>query len=419
MASRLGYLVPEFPAQTHIWIWRDMHFLESYSVELFVISTRRPPPLLVTHTWSPEAIRRTYYLYPISVGAASAALWEALRAGPGGWYRCLKAIAAAEGVSPLQRLRLFGLCLIGASVVTIARKNGVRHIHVHSCADAANVVMFAHLLSPKLTYSLTLHGPLRDYGPNQKQKWKHAQFCIVNTRLQLDDVQANVNECMPRRVEIGVIGIDQKTFKRSRPYVPWRGEGPAIIFCCARLNMAKGHDDLLRAVCMVRQRGIHAELRIAGEDDSGTGEVRKMLGDLMDELAMRPYVTLLGAQPEEVVIEELQNAHIFSMASWQEPLGMSTMEAMSMGVPVVVTGAGGVREFISDGADGLLVEPRNPEQLANALERLLRDPELAIRLGAAGRARIAASYEPTRTARIILGLAGLIDDRDFKPVYRS
>jgi glycosyltransferase involved in cell wall biosynthesis len=276
--------------------------------------------------------------------------------------------------------------------------------------------MFAHLLYPSLTYSLTLHGPTWAYGPNQKQKWMHARFCIVNTRLQLEDVKENVSECMPRRVEIGVIGIDQTTFKRSRPYAPWRGEGPARIFCCARLNIGKAHDDLIRAVWMLRQRGTPAELRIAGEDDSTTGYVRNILGDLMDELGMRPYVTLLGAQPEEAVMEELQDAHVFSMASWREPLGMSTMEAMSMEVPVVVMSGGGVPEFVTDGADGLLVEPKNIGQLADAIDRLLHDPELAIRLSAAGRKRIAASFEPTRTARIILGSTGLIDDCEFTPI---
>jgi colanic acid/amylovoran biosynthesis glycosyltransferase len=298
----------------------------------------------------------------------------------------------------------------------MARKNGFDHVHIHSSADSAHIVMFAHLLYPSLTYSLTLHGPTWAYGPNQKQKWMHARFCIVNTRLQLEDVKENVSECMPRRVEIGVIGIDQTTYKRSRPYAPWRGEGPARIFCCARLNIGKAHDDLIRAVWMLRQRGTPAELRIAGEDDSTTGYVRNILGDLMDELGMRPYVTLLGAQPEEAVMEELQDAHVFSMASWREPLGMSTMEAMSMEVPVVVMSGGGVPEFVTDGADGLLVEPKNIGQLADAIDRLLHDPELAIRLSAAGRKRIAASFEPTRTARIILGSTGLIDDCEFTPI---
>jgi glycosyltransferase involved in cell wall biosynthesis len=416
MAGRLGYLVPEFPGQTHIWIWRDMRFLEQFGVELFVISTRRPPPLLVTHTWSPHAIGRTHYLYPIPVRALFAAIWEVLRAGPRAWYRCLKAIAVAQGLAPRKRLRLVGLCLIGGRVVRMARKNAFSHVHIHSCADSAHIVMFAHLIYPSLTYSLTLHGPTWAYGPNQKQKWMHARFCIVNTRLQLKDVEENVNECMPPRVEIGVIGIDQSTFKRNRPYAPWRGEGPARVFCCARLNTGKAHDDLIRAIWMLRERGVPAELRIAGEDDSKTGFVRKMLGDLMDELGMRPYVTLLGAQPEEVVMEELQNAHVFSMASWREPLGMSTMEAMSMEVPVVVMSGGGVPEFITDGADGLLVEPKNIDQLADTLGRLLHDPELAIRLSTAGRKRIAACFEPTRTARIILGSTGLIDDREFKPI---
>src|SRR5205823_3125619 len=112
--------------------------------------------------------------------AARAAI-ELVRANPFGWGRCLAPIARAQGLDPKRRARILALAIIGAELAALARSEGFNHVHVHSCADAAHVALFAHLLSG-LTYSITLHGPLDDYGPNQREKWRHAAFAVVITR---------------------------------------------------------------------------------------------------------------------------------------------------------------------------------------------------------------------------------------------
>src|SRR5688500_4371709 len=108
------------------------------------------------------------------------AIIDTLRAGPLAWWRILRAAKRAGGLSLPQRLRLLAMTLVAAKLLRISRRQGWTHIHVHSCADAANVAMLASLLSRKLAYSLTLHGPqLETYGPNQPQKWRHARFALV------------------------------------------------------------------------------------------------------------------------------------------------------------------------------------------------------------------------------------------------
>jgi colanic acid/amylovoran biosynthesis glycosyltransferase len=403
----IGFFAPEFPGQTHIWIWRDISHFQELGVEPALISTRMPPKALICHTWTDEAVRMTSYLSPVRPVALLGMLWELTRAGPARWRKCLGACIRAEGLSPAKRLRMAGLALMGAEVVRLARNRGFRHVHVHSCADSANIAMFAHLISG-LSYSLTLHGPLRDYGPNQKQKWEHAAFCIVNTRQQLEEVQDQLRDHLPPHIDIAVIGIDQRRFARAQPYQPWQGSGPCRVFSCGRLNAVKGHDDLIRAIALLRQRGLDVRLNIAGEDDSGNGSVRRMLQSMIGDLGLDGVVTLLGVLSEERVIRELLDAHVFALASWAEPLGMATMEAMSACLPVVVTGAGGVREFIDDNVQGLLVEPKSPVQMADGIERVLRDSALASCLADAGKRRIATDFERLRTARIVLERAGLI-----------
>jgi glycosyltransferase involved in cell wall biosynthesis len=81
-------------------------------------------------------------------------------------------------------------------------------------------------------------------------------------------------------------------------------------------------------------------------------------------------------------------AEIFVMPSRLEPFGIVVLEAWDAGRPVVATDRGGTSEFVTDGEDGLLVDPNDLAALAGALDRLADDPALARRLGRAGRAQV-------------------------------
>lgn len=399
MEFRIGYLVPEFPGQTHILFWREISALEDLGIEIDLVSTKRPPPQIMSHTWTLAAQRRTTYLFPPYQHLIGIFL-ELIRSGPGGWFRCLGVIANAKRVSLPGKLRLFALAFIGAELSSLARNRGWRHVHVHSCADAANIAMFASLLS-QLSYSITLHGPLNDYGPNQEQKWRFAKFAVVITQKLYGEVSKRLAGHLPDQVEIAPMGVDCSAFNRQAPYQPWDGDSPCRIFSCGRLNRGKGHADLITAINILRQRGIEAELEIAGEDEQGGTGYRQELEKLIQQLDLTHSVRLLGAVSEDIVRESLEKAHVFALASLREPLGVAIMEAMTMAVPVVVTGAGGVKELVDDGVNGLLVEPHSPELLATSIARLLADRELSVSLGKAGREKVTQSFHSDRSAKVL------------------
>jgi glycosyltransferase involved in cell wall biosynthesis len=262
------------------------------------------------------------------------------------------------------------------------------------------VALFAHLIGG-VPYSLTLHGPLEDYGPNQRMKWRHAAFAIVITRKLLGEVRAALDGATPPYIEVAPMGVDVGGFHRSAAYQPWDGRGPLRIFCCGRLNPCKGHDDLIRAVGLLRTAGIDAHLQIAGADDS-LGRYLPVLEKLIQDLGLTDAVALLGAVPESTVRQGLEESHIFALASLHEPLGVAIMEAMAMELPVVVTKAGGVPELVDDGIDGILVEPHNPSDLAGGLERVARDGDLARRLSSAARVKVQTSFQSDQSARVLL-----------------
>jgi colanic acid/amylovoran biosynthesis glycosyltransferase len=398
--TAIGYFIPEFPGQTHIFFWRERKQLQAMGLRPDLVSTHRPPRRLVSHTWSESAAQETAYLFPPSAGQVVGALAELLRAGPSGWIGCLRAIAAADVTCLTARLRLLGLVFVGAELAWCARARGWRHVHVHSCANAANIGMFARLLSG-LSYSLTLHGGLHDYGPNQKNKWRHAAFGIVITRRLKADLEDTLKGFLPPVIKLAPMGVDMEVLKRAHPYEPWSGSGPFRLFSCGRLNPCKGHDDAVRALALLRRQGIDGHLTIAGQDDTHGCTYRSMLDSLIQELDLAGRIHLLGAVAEDIVRRELERSHAFVLASLHEPLGVAIMEAMAMGIPVVVTREGGVPELVQHDVDGLLVDARAPEQIAAALARLATDPELAQRLGAAGRQTVADRFHSGVSARAI------------------
>jgi glycosyltransferase involved in cell wall biosynthesis len=126
-----------------------------------------------------------------------------------------------------------------------------------------------------------------------------------------------------------------------------------------------------------------------------------MLGKEIAELKLSERVKLLGAVSEERVREGLEKSHVFALASLHEPLGVAIMEAMAMEMPVVATRAGGVPELIDERIDGILVEPRNRQDLARGLETVARDADLARKLAAAAREKVTRSFQSDQSAKVL------------------
>ncbi|MTH80083.1 exopolysaccharide biosynthesis GT4 family glycosyltransferase EpsE [Paracoccus aestuariivivens] len=392
---RLGYLIPQFPGQTHIFFWRELQALQEKGVEPVLLSTRPPPQGLVSHEWSTDAAASTTYLAqpsPMS-GLSGIARFPA------------QDYAALKG-QPFSFARDMMLSMPAADrLVKTAKERGIDHVHVHSCGRAALIAAMAYRMGgPR--YSLTLHGPLEDYGPGQHYKWRYAQFATIITRKLLDEVGSALADSLPSRVEVQAMGVDTNRLKRIDPWVPPAPDSQIRITSCGRLNRIKGHQDLLEAVALLRGQGHDVDLTIAGEDDDGGSGFRSVLQARITELGLDRAVTLLGAVSEAEVHRQLLSTHIFALASWHEPLGVALMEAMSCEVPTIGTAAGGVAELITHGEHGLLVPPRNPEALADAILRLVNDPDLARRLASAGRERVVSKFGAAAGAETLVRLIG-------------
>ena len=388
----LGYLVPQFPGQTHNFFWREIAELEQRGVDVHLLSTQPPPIGLIAHDWSNDAIQRTTYLVSKNpLNMVRAAIKQP-------WGTFLKQIRIDGGALAKD----IAICLPAATRLLIyCRTHRLDHIHVHSCARAALIAKIAkHMGGP--SYSLTLHGPMSDYGVGQPLKWRDARFATIITRKLEAEAKAQLGTDLPDSIYIRPMGVDTDVLKRTAAYEPPGPNEPLRIFSCARLNIVKGHQDAMQAVFNLREQGIDVQLEIAGEDDAGGGGYRQILTAKIEELGLQNNVTLLGAIDADAVKSKLLNAHLFVLASWHEPLGVAYMEAMSCGVPTIGTNAVGVTEMIKSGETAILVEPKSPEKLAQSILNLSQSPAELERLSQAGRAHIVAHYRAALGAETIL-----------------
>ncbi len=390
--KRIAYLIPQFPGQTHQFFWREIAEVEKQGCFVSIFSTRMPPPGLISHAWSEEAIARTHYLFKLKPTQAVLAL---ARIPWGKLGRDLQ----KEGRSLLRDVIL---CAPAARNLALqCRAASISHVHVHSCGRSALIAVLAKLMYG-LEYSLTLHGPVSDYGNAQPLKWRHARFATLITKKLMAEVQHDLAGHLPEVLRIQPMGVDVENLKRSTAYEAPKSGEPVRIFTCGRLNIVKGHQDLFGAVALLVSQGFNIQLEIAGEDDDGGSGFRKVLEKEIENRKLGEHIQLLGAIDAAGVKEKLLSTHIFALASWHEPLGVAYMEAMSCEVPTLGTASGGVEELITNGEDGYLVQPKSPPALADAIAGIIANPEQSIKIANAGRARVVKSFRSSLGAETIL-----------------
>ncbi|HLU99519.1 MAG TPA: glycosyltransferase [Thermobifida alba] len=200
----------------------------------------------------------------------------------------------------------------------------------------------------------------------------------------------------PARIRVVPCGVDPERFTPQGPCAP-RGERPRLV-SLGRLAPRKGVDTVIRALPAVPD----AELLVAGGPDAAalrTDPEAVRLYRIARETGVADRVRFLGRVAREDVPALLRSADAAVNVPWYEPFGMSTVEAMACGVPVVASDVGGHRDTVVHEVTGLLVPPRDPGALGAHLRFLLGDVVAAESYGIAGADRVAARFSWEAVAR--------------------
>jgi colanic acid/amylovoran biosynthesis glycosyltransferase len=261
----------------------------------------------------------------------------------------------------------------------VASEWAADHIHCHWAGTTATMTLIASTISG-VPWSLTAHRS--DIVGNNLLVEKAASASMVRAISQ-DGKKMLIERGVKPEGMINVLpmGVAVPVLCRFTP-----PERP-IVLCPADLLAVKGHRYLLHAWRILHDRGIHAELWLAGQ-----GELRSELQQLAESLGISHAVKFLGTMPHAELLEHYANNVVSAVVLASIELGdgchegipVSLVEAMSYGIPVVATRTGGIPELIQPHT-GLLVPSRDPIALADAMQRLFSRPAFAQRLGLIGR----------------------------------
>jgi len=263
-------------------------------------------------------------------------------------------------------------------IAKFAKENNYNILHLHT-AHAISIGLFAKLFNPHLK----LIGMRRvDFHINKNpfSKLKYTSnlldciVCISNAIKKIviqDGIPEDKVKVIPSGIDIHKFDNANKNGLKTELGIP---DSHLIVGTVAALVGHKDYPNLLKAAEKVIAKTENVSFCAAG---SGAKEAR--IRSLANKLSLEGRFHFLGYRDD--IGRVLKNYDIFVLASKKEGLGTSVLDAQSVGLPTVGTTAGGIPEMIENGSNGLLVQKEEPQSLADAILRLVRDKNLREDLG--------------------------------------
>lgn len=227
---------------------------------------------------------------------------------------------------------------------------------------------------------------------------RRAQAAVCITRAHEDEARASGIDAA--RVHYVPHGVDTDRFRpasreeqrQARQALGWGDDGPVVLFL-GRLSREKGLLELLEAWASMPASG--ARLVIVGPDVTGHSlDAGPDARAFVRARGLDSSVTFAG--PTSTPEACLRASDILVQPSHYEAFPVTVIEAMACGLAVAASYVGGLRDYLADGENALVFQPGEPRAIAEALDRLVADPVLRVRLATAGRATVLAQFDRTR-----------------------
>ncbi|MFI4998660.1 MAG: glycosyltransferase family 4 protein [Reyranellales bacterium] len=380
--ARVAVVVKGWPRLSETFIAQEMAGLEARGLKLAIYSLRRPtdPAIHPVHArvqapiaYLPEYLKND----PLRLLRA----WWKVRKLPGyaiARRRFLKDLVRDHS---FHRIRRFGQAMVLASEMPPT----IERLYAHFVHTPASVTRYAALMRG-LPWSASAHA--KDIWTSQewelRAKLADADWLVTCTRFAL----TRLHQLVPDRNRLRLVyhGLDLANLPPPPTGRPPRDgsdpEDPVVILSVGRRVAKKGYDDLLAALARL-PKDLHWRF-----EHIGAGVQGDSLEAMAQRLGIADRCIWFGAQPQSEVFAAYARADIFALASKtaadgdQEGMPNVLQEAGYQGMAIVSTRSAAIGEFVEDGDNGLLADPASPDQLAAALEKLARLPELRTRFGA-------------------------------------
>ncbi len=386
---KVGYVVKRYPRYSETFIVNEILAHEAAGMEVEIFSLLPPED---GHFQDAISRIRAPVTYLQAKGLKASEFWSTLAETGESLPNLWRSLEEASGEDVRY---VYQAALLAGH----ARRRGITHLHAHFATASTTVARLSARFAG-IPYTMTAHAKdifHESVNPEDlRRKLRDAAATVTVCDYNLEYLRASYGP-IAKDVRRIYNGLELEKFSYEAP----RGRAP-LILAVGRLVEKKGFDDLIEACALLRNRSVQFRCRIIG-----LGEQERELRAKVKRLKLGDRVELPGPRPQSALIEAVGSAAVFAAPCVvggdgnRDGLPTVLLEAMALGTPCVSTDVTGIPEVLRDGETGLMVPQRDPAALADAIERLLSDPEL--RVGLAGRARrlVEAEFNVRRNAALL------------------
>ena len=380
-SRRVGYVMKMYPRLAETFILNEILAHEAAGLELEIFSLRSP----VDGRFHQDLGRvRAQVTYVPGQTVKGEQLWATL-------CEARSDLPAVENILEEGQAEPAANVYQAILLARAVRERGITHLHAHFATVATNVTRLASRLSG-VPYSFTAHA--KDIYHEEveeadlRRKLQQAVTVVTVSDYNRNHLRDRFGDDAARVRRI-YNGLDLQEF----PYAPPENR-PPLVMGVGRLVDKKGFGDLIEACALLAQRGRKFRCEIIGD-----GVLKAALAEKISALGMGDSVELLGPRTREEVNQRMRRAAVLAAPCVISPNGNRDdlptvlIEAMALGVPCISTAVTGIPELVRDGETGLIAAQHDPASLADAIERLLDDRALGLRLAAAARRLVEAEFD--------------------------
>lgn len=285
---------------------------------------------------------------------------------------------------PVHKKSLWVAKKMVTEVRAIIQREKIQIVHARSRVPAW-IAYFA-CRGTKATFVTTCHGFYSKPWYSQVMSWSKLIIVpsevIARHMIDTYKVSSDRIRCIPRSVDLDRFKIKKRLVKK---------DGSCTIAIVGRLTALKGHTYFLQAMAKVVRMIPHTKILIIGDAPKKKVAYREELQTLSTRLGLKSNVHFLGNRSD--VPKLLAEADVLCFSSVEpESFGRAIVEAQALKVPVVATRVGGVVDIIEDGKTGFLVEPKDPQAMADRVLQVVNDRALAKRMATAALRKVKEKY---------------------------
>jgi glycosyltransferase involved in cell wall biosynthesis len=386
-------VIGRYPLVTTTFVDREILALRRRGLDVDVIALRRPPDDMPLSDEQCVLRRDVDYVLPVRWWHLPVAHLTFVLARPRAYVRALRFLLTRPHPSPKARARTVLHFGEGVMVAWRLRRRAPRELYAHFADRAAIVALVAGRLLG-CPYSLSIHAgaDIFVHPVLLPEKIGQARCVVTCTETNRSAITSIVGPSLGNKVVPVRHGLPLGRYQPAA--LDRNGDAPPLLLAVGQLREKKGFVHLVAACEMLRARGVPFRCRIIGE-----GPQRDELEAMIRDARLEDTVELPGALPHDDVVAWYERASVFVLPCITTPDGQVdgipnvVPEAMAMGVPIVSSDLPAQRELVTDEVDGLLVPSGDAGALADAVERVLRDPGLAAALAAAGREAVLQRFD--------------------------